>query len=286
MTEFQRESPGALIDADMTLISQWDGYPQHVCEIIKRKTKKPVVYFAFDFHQNKPAWHWEMARECDLFLSPEIHHRDEYLKQGVNFHWMPQAFSPEFLDRSEIGVWDGDKAKIIKEYDVLFTGSYVDYGTFRIELLKEIDKKFNLHVCSVTQQQWIDAGLKDVNPPEVDNALPELIAKAKINISVDLNQRYGTWSDRNAQIMCCGGFVLFKYTPYSEVVFKDKIAYFNSIEDCLNKIDYYLEHEEERNKIANDGYEYAQSNLKAKSKAKELLIVLENRPGEKEDWDA
>jgi len=261
-----------LLGVDVTIISQWEGYPAHVCEGIRQKNGKPVVYWAFDFHQNKPDWHLEMAKEADLFLSPEIHHRAEYEEMGANFHWMLQEFSPEFLDRV-------DSEEFIKKCDVLFTGSYVDYGTFRTDVLKEIDKNFDLRVFSMTQDPWKLQGLKNVHPPAVDHELPELIAQAKINISVDLNQKFGTWSDRNSQIMCCGGFVLFKYIPYSEMVFGDKITYFKDIDDCIKKIDYYLKNDKEREKIADEGYKYAQANFKAVSKAKKLMIVLENRLG-------
>ena len=94
---------------------------------------------------------------CDLFLSPEFKPLDKH-------RWLPQAFAPMFLDihrpiiqRQEFGE--------DKDIDVLFTGTYLPQCTFRTEVLKAVDEKFKLHVCSVTQNEWNEQGLKDVNPP-------------------------------------------------------------------------------------------------------------------------
>jgi hypothetical protein len=275
--EIQRETAkdATIGDVDFILISQWYGYPEHFAKTLKEKTGKPVIYWAFDYqYKAKEKWHLDMAKEADLFLSPEIAHQDFYKELGANFYWVSQELVHSSLDKKEAG----------KKYDVVFTGSYVDYGKFRIELLKEIDKYYDLHIFSYTENEWKNAGLKNVHPPVFDSELAETIAKSKINISVDLNQVSGLWSVRNSRIMACGGFVLFKYTPLSEIVFRDKVIYFDTIKDCLYKIGYYLKNDKEREYIANQAYKYAQNNFKVRNKLNTVLTAINyNTKGEQDE---
>jgi hypothetical protein len=61
---------------------------------------------------------------------------------------------------------------------------------------------------------------------------------------------------RIAEICLCGGFVLSEYVPGIEEVFEvDKeIAVFHSGDEMVEKIKFYLEHEDDRETIASNGY--------------------------------
>lgn len=253
---------------DFILVAQWSGYPPNFIRETKRFYRCPVVYWAFDYQfDSNENWHFEMAKEADFFVSKEMDNREFYKSIGANFKWLPQDFAPEFLDAEEHE----------KEYDVVFTGSYLPHAPFRTEVLKAIDEKYDLHVFSVTPDQWKEQGLKNVHGPIMDHGLPELYGKSKIVVSVDWKQAEGYWSDRNAQAMCCGAFVLFKYVPMSELVFSEGVAYFNTIDECLEKIEFYLNHEESRNIIANLGYLLAQQNLKVSNRVEQLLTIVEEK---------
>jgi spore maturation protein CgeB len=110
----------------------------------------------------------------------------------------------------------------------------------------------------------------------MDEGLPELYSRAKINISIDHTLERGYWSDRNAQIMVCSGFVLFRYVPLSENTFRDRVIYFYSIEDCLAKIKYYLEHDQERRQQALYSGWYARDNMYVGNRVKDLLTIVES----------
>lgn len=266
--ELQREDLhfSLVNEFDFILIAQWNGYVLNVCQKLKEAYKCPVVYWAFDYQfDSNEQWHFEMAKEADLFLSKEMNNRKFYESFGCNFRWLPQQFAPMFLDK---------KSEIEKKYDVLFTGSYLSYAPFRTEVLKAVDKEFDLHIFSVTQDEWRKQGLKNVHPPIMDKGLPELYAKAKINLSVDWKiDADGYWSDRNAQIMCCGAKPLFKYIPLSEAIFRDKVDYFYSIEDCFIMINNRLK-DGYSDKEINDTYNYAQSNLKVINSVRDLLTII------------
>jgi len=71
-----------------------------------------------------------------------------------------------------------------------------------------------------------------------------------------INSRVRRLKGRIAEICLCGGFVLSEYAPGIEEVFEvDKeIVVFRSREEMVEKIKYYLEHEDERETIADNGY--------------------------------
>lgn len=60
---------------------------------------------------------------------------------------------------------------------------------------------------------------------------------------------------RTLDIMACGGFLLSNYQPELAEYFEEgkELVLFYSKEDCLDKIAYYLDHEEERVQIAEAG---------------------------------
>jgi hypothetical protein len=253
--------------ADFVIISQWNGYQAGLTQALSEKYNCPIIYWAFDYQwESHEGWHFDLAKGADLFLSCELAHAHEYINMGANFKWFPQAFAPDFMTEIE--------SKYEKDIDVLFTGTLLPQAVFRRRLITEVDKNFNLTVCSMTGDAWRQEGIKNVLPPAVDDDLSAMISRAKINLSVDMFTGIdGCWSDRNAQIMASGGFCLYKHAPMSVLEFRDGVVYFNTIEDCLDKIKYYLEHETERLSIARRGKELA---IKATDRAKQLITLLEN----------
>lgn len=269
VTPFQREDQEwpKVKKTDLVIVAQWNGYISHVADILRVVYGCPVVYWAFDYQwDSKEEWHFELAANADLFLSKELDHAADYRDLGANFHWFSQDFSPNFLDKYP--------GKLSHEYDVVFTGSYLESAAFRNRLLRAVDEEFDLHVFTVTPEPFKIMGLKNVHNAIVDHGLPELYGRSRIVLSCDWKQAEGYWSDRAAQAMCCGAFVLNKYVSPQEAVFHDYIQNFNTLEECKEKIRYYLRHKQEREVIAERGYQYAQVHLTVDAKVSQLLTLL------------
>lgn len=252
----QRGEAGYLVqDYDFTLVAQWDGYhPDMVASL-----PKPVVYWAFDYQADGQEWHERLVREADLYLSKRIAD-----SKYSNWAWCSQDFAPMFLTKAP---------DVPKNIDILFTGTYLPWATERNEILKAVDENYNLQIYSVNSGEWINAGFKHVYGPIMDDGLPGLIAQAKINLSIDHTYEAGYWSDRNSQIMACGGFVLFRHVPLSEAIFRSNIAYFWNKEDCLEAIDYWLDRDEDREMIAAEAYENS-NYYKVKERVADMLNIV------------
>lgn len=248
---------------DFVLIAQWDGYSPNLIPVLRDLDKPcPIVYWAFDYQADGQEWHEKLIHGSDLYLSKRL--KDSKYQ---NWQWLSQDFAPEFLDKYT------DPIK--QDIDVLFTGSYLPWAKERNSVLRAIDSRFNLEIHSITPNDWKALGLKNVQGPVMDYDLPKLIARAKINISIDHTIEAGYWSDRPGQIMACGGFVLHRYQPLAEARFHNGIDYFYGIQDCLDSIGYYLAHGSAREAIQTRGYQLAQRTLMAEHRAKDLLTIVD-----------
>lgn len=265
---------------DFVLISQYDQYPVDWVARLREQYKCPIVLWSFDFQEWGQQWHERLIRESDLYLSKRIAD-----SKYPNWQWLSQDFAPSFLKRTVAHghrVEYSGNPRVEREIDVLFTGSYLPWATERIETLRAVDKKFNLVIHSFTPDQWKAEGFENVHGPIMDDQLPTLYEESKINLSIDHTIEAGYWSDRNAQIMACGGFVLTRYVPLMEAVFSDGVAYFHSIDDCLKKIEFYLNDynghtmDNQLEKIANRGYYVARQRLMVESRVRDLLIIVKS----------
>ena len=266
VTRWQREKlvhderpDASYLHCDFILVSQWDGYPDSKFDNLRIFYGCPIIYWSFDYQNDGQHWHEELVRQSTLYLSKRIAD-----SKYPNWQWLAQDFAPKFLDKHP--------ERVEKDIDVLFTGSYLDWATERNEIIKAVNDKFNLVVHSVNDWPFLER-----KPPIMDEGLPELYARAKIILSIDHTIEAGYWSDRPAQIMCCGGFVLHRYQPLCETVFRNHIGYFYNKENCLKQIEELLEQPDEDLQIVRDGaYTYAQNYLKVENRVLDLLTIVES----------
>ncbi|MBD5490357.1 MAG: glycosyltransferase [Lachnospiraceae bacterium] len=85
--------------------------------------------------------------------------------------------------------------------------------------------------------------------------MPLVFAGSRINLNISLRSIHSGIPLRVLDIMACGGFVLSNRQPEVTEYFEEgvEIATFGSMEECIDKVHYYLSHEEERKQIAEAG---------------------------------
>lgn len=126
----------------------------------------------------------------------------------------------------------------------------------RFRTFRSISSKFNVDIYTGSNT----SNLPDVNNRGFANSqteMPKIFHLSKININTTAKPIRTGIPLRLWDIMGCGGFVLSNYqteiTEYFEIG-KDLEVY-GSEQELLDKIKYYLTHEEERKQIAANGYE-------------------------------
>lgn len=85
--------------------------------------------------------------------------------------------------------------------------------------------------------------------------MPLVFAGSRINLNLTLRSIHSGIPLRVLDIMACGGFVLSNWQPEIDECFDEgrQIVTFGSAAECMDKIAYYLEHDRERQAIAEAG---------------------------------
>ena len=175
-------------------------------------------------------------------------------KRGVkSIHFIPLCYEKS-IHFKEKGVDENQK-----EFDVTFIGSPYDN---RIDFIDQLSKKLGvtIHVYSA---EWKKFAKKLANRTNVviNNAIyksdyREIINKSKIMIGFITKSNVDEISYRSFEITACGSFLLSERTRFQKKFFaEDKEAgYFNDVDECAEKINYYLTNPLERIKLESAGH--------------------------------
>lgn len=118
--------------------------------------------------------------------------------------------------------------------------------------------------------------------PVYEKKLEEVIQGYKIVLGHNCTNSRGYWSSRNYIIPGYGGFLLTPYVKGLGKEFKNKkhIIWYKDFDECVNLIRYYLVHDEEREKIRKQGYEFTQKVHNWSNRSKDFLRIF-NKMGVK-----
>ena len=198
--------------------------------------------------------------------------------QGVNF--LEEILEPkdisEMVDKLVIKLHGhGELASKNMIYANYYLGQAVTLKE-RSNMIKCISKKYNLNVYTHSN---IKKFKKVINKGAVDyyKEMPLVFRLSKINLNMTLRSIQTGIPLRAWDIMGAGGFLLTNYQADFLKHFEPGVDfdYFIDEEDMMRKIDYYLEHEEERRKIAKNGYEKVKKYHSYKIRLKEMFQIVE-----------
>jgi spore maturation protein CgeB len=186
-------------------------------------------------YQKREQLYFPYLTDFDLVLSPDGFDGSEYEKAGINRVFLPQAAAKEWFYPVE-----GEKV-----HDLGFIGH--GYGN-RGRLFSKFSRKYDFrHVGRHDEVR--DVGLHSA-----------FCASCKIMFATNaVNDVPGYWSIRVYQHLLSKAFVLHADVPGLDKYFKSGVhlVTWKDEKDLFGKIDYYLEHPEERERIAEAGHKLA-----------------------------
>jgi len=215
---------------------------------------KPSILYTNDWiflNKTREQNYREKIKYIDYIISTDT---TDYTKNfGVKKHWyIPMACLPS------------SKFNPSPQKDLIFTG-YTDYSQDRKIFIKEIKKSFDLDIYGVGNKQ-----------PIYNKELEKTLQNYKIALGHNCVNSPGYWSSRLYITIGFGGFFITPYTKLLEREFKNKehLVWYKNLKEGKKLIKYYLEHNEEREKIRRQGYEYCQKNHNWNVRAKEFIKVF------------
>jgi len=214
-----------------------------------RELALPKACYLIDTHIHFER-HEEIAKRFDfVFLAQKAYVEPLRAKGCKNVFWLPLGCDPEIHGRQDVE----------EKYDVGFVGSVTSSHTRRKRLLDQIGRHFSLH-CD----------------RKFMNEMAGIFSQSKIvfneAINRDLNMRV-------FEALCSGSLLVTDSAPGSglEEFFQDNehLVIFNE-ENLIERIRFYLEHPDERLKIARKGQKEALARHTYDHRAKFLLDTLDD----------
>lgn len=119
-------------------------------------------------------------------------------------------------------------------------------------------------------------GCRNHGPVDFFEGAPQVFAHSRINLNISLRSIVNGIPLRCFEIMGSGGFLLTNYQGDFAQFFQEGEDYvaFTDPTDMLQKVDYYLTHEEERANIAENGQKKIRETHTYIHRAKEMLYSL------------
>ena len=126
----------------------------------------------------------------------------------------------------------------------------------RSNLLTDVSSHFPLKIFT-PNNNYVIPNASNMGVADYLTETPYIFHDSKINLNITLRSIKSGIPLRCMEIMSCGGFLLtnFQSDFFKHFVAGEDFVYFESNDDMLQKIDYYLTHEKERASIAESGYQ-------------------------------
>lgn len=213
-------------------------------------TPHPMAYWASDTHINNGKegdsypHRLGMAKKADFVFCAQKRAVEEFKRDGIpNPIWLPHAVEPMAWPKTDMAS---------KRYDVCFVG-HVN-NKLREDALDRLFTEFPNFYYG--QAQFENAAQKFCESKIVFN----------IAMTDDINMRV-------FETMGTGSFLLTNWIPTIEEVFQDgkHLVLYRSMDEMADKAKYYLAHDDEREKIAQAGYEEVMKNHKIQNRVDVIL---------------
>jgi len=210
------------------------------------RSKKLKIFWSIDSHRELQN-HKIFCKILNIDIL--LNSTEGYLKDYNGFvkesHWFPNSYPDDLMFPK----------KLEKNIDIGFCGNVINRGPL-INYLGKYGIKKDIFVIG----------------DDMVNAINSYKIHFNRNISNDINYR-------TFETTGCGTLLFTNYTSGLEKLFNigEEIVVYNDLKDLDVKVKYYLENDEERERIANAGYERAKKDHTYYERAKTLVSIIKNR---------
>lgn len=148
----------------------------------------------------------------------------------------------------------------------------------RERVLNVLGSRFdvNLYSGSLLPSSLQGLRISEKGFADYEKEMPYIFHNSKINLNITSKTIESGIPLRVFDILSCGGFCLTNYQPEIAEFFVDgeDLVMYSGMEDLIMKVAYYLEHEDERQQIAINGYKKLKKNHNLSEAVREMLCVV------------
>lgn len=146
----------------------------------------------------------------------------------------------------------------------------------RKNILSEVSRYFKTNLYTHNETPYLPM-VNNMGSVDYYNIMPLVFRCSKINLNITLRSIRTGIPLRAIDIMGAGGFLL---TNYQEDFLKDFVpnedyVFYDSVEDCVDKCRYYISHEDERIRIAKNGYTKVKEKYNYKLRLAQIMDIVD-----------
>lgn len=168
----------------------------------------------------------------------------------------------------------------VETYDYIYSNYVIDRKITAIERTEMLTMIGQMHPVNLFtgDKSFKPEGISNRGKVDYYKEMPYIFKNTDINLNITLRSIQRGIPLRCMDIMGCGGFLLTNYQEDFLHFFEpfEDYVYYENRQDLLDKIDYYLAHDEERVKIARSGYEKVKASHTYKLRLEEILDIVGN----------
>jgi len=234
-------------------------------QIIQMKEKfKNVVACTWNVDTRTDINHWKhlfpLIRACDYYFVPASRLLPEWRKINSNTFWLPQGLQNEIY-RKPTKITERDRRKYACDVNWAGTGR-----SSRRPFLDAIEQ------MNIDFKKWGCSGMPRIYNEEHN----KMVSLSKINLGISgwpENEKYIPC--RDYKIMGAGGFVLDLYRKGVYDIFpSDTIVWYETPDDLVKKIRYWLVNEKERREFAERGFKWVHYNATYVHRIQQALEIM------------
>jgi len=246
------------------LISTFNALRKHGVRILLWSTEDPMF---------PPNW-FDYTATFDWVFTKSLGSLQIYKERGLtNVSWLPLATDSSVFKPKDIA----------KDKDLCFIGSYQPHRFFgNMEILnplfKAYGKRFHIYGPGWSEINW--ASTARIRGPVLWSDIPRIVSQSRISVNVHVDADRETLCSPNMRVfetLACRGFMLCDDFKGYDLLFQDRkeIAVIRNSQEALELVSYYLEREDEREKIAEAGYKKVLSQHTIANRANQILKILQ-----------
>lgn len=199
-------------------------------------------------------------------------------KQVYGYNFIQELLPKEIIEDMQNALPMQPGADSVESIEYLYAQYVINRQLTAIErqeLLAAVSARFSLDLYTPDATVRME-GCTNHGPVDYYDYAPYVFRQAKINLNISLRSILSGIPLRAFDIMGAGGFLLTNYQADFADLFVpgEDFVFFENKADLLDQIAYYLEHEDERAQIAQNGYKKVAARHTYVHRAEEILQTL------------
>ncbi len=196
--------------------------------------------------------------------------------QGINI--IDRMLTPEILMELE-EYFELEKSEdSLSDLNLIFSVTTLGFKIAekqRRRILIDLSKRHNVSIYTNSNTSDL-IRIKNKGAVDYWEEMPKVFRNSKINLNMTIPNIKSGIPLRIYDILGSAGFLITNFQAELPMFFENEkhMVWYYSNEDLYEKVDYYLAHDSERNRIARCGYDFVRNNCTYESRLREILKIV------------